>query len=350
MRTSNASNFTSQHCGPQNAAMLKKPAVVCGCGLQLLNCSPALQRPAGPASCRAYATAAEDGQHQQHRQHQQHQHRHRHHHHISWPAHAGFTPYDVFKQSPRAPYSKTRFYDLVKIYHPDRPCNGHPLCSELPPDVRLHRYRLVIAAHEILSDPEKRAAYDRFGTGWSPGGGSSSSSDSDCGAQTSRPNSSRSHSRNSNDPIFTNATWEDWEAWHNSRCSGKGQRQQHTVDNRTFTTFVVLLTLFGGALQASWIGQWSTGYEERLREINEQSMRFLSGRRHQTVTQMGSSEARVQGFLIRRDPSGYGLKEEEQHVYWHALNQRSSPRAVETAAASSGNEAVSETASSETDS
>jgi hypothetical protein len=35
---------------------------------------------------------------------------------------------------------------------------------------------------------------------------------------------------------------------------------------------------------------------------------------------MGSSQARVEHFLIRRDPSGSGLKEEEQAVYEKVLH------------------------------
>ncbi|OJJ51565.1 hypothetical protein ASPZODRAFT_127656 [Penicilliopsis zonata CBS 506.65] len=227
----------------------------------------------------------------------------------TWPTHSGFTPYDVFHQKRGDPYSKSRFYELVKVYHPDRSCNGHPLCREISPEVRLYRYRLLVTAHEILSDPEKRAAYDQSGTGWahSPDAGKSSPS-----------TPSYRYGERDYGPIYSNATWEDWEKWHNRHQP----KQRHSVDNRTFTAFIVLLTLLGGALHASWISQYSSGYEQRLREINEESMRFLTGRRHQTVTQMDSTDARVQGFLMRRDPSGYGLKEEEEQVYRKALDPR----------------------------
>src|SRR5215471_15131681 len=50
---------------------------------------------------------------------------------ISWPITPTFTPYELFKQERTAPYSKARFYHLVKIYHPDRPCNDHPLCKDI---------------------------------------------------------------------------------------------------------------------------------------------------------------------------------------------------------------------------
>ncbi|KAL2829676.1 hypothetical protein BDW59DRAFT_32502 [Aspergillus cavernicola] len=223
---------------------------------------------------------------------------------LSWPSSPSFTPYEVFGQTRGAPYSKHRFYELAKIYHPDRPCNGHPLCKDISPEDRLQRYRIVVAAHEILSSPTKRAAYDQSGTGWSF-------------------NPVATHPRGpvwtgTSDPIYANATWEDWERWYNRN----GQKQENIVDHRTFVTFVVLLFFMGAAVQSSWFTQVSTGYEDRLKDINEQSTRFLNERRKNTVEQTASSEAKVQHFLIRRDPSGYGLKEEEQSVYRKALSPR----------------------------
>lgn len=75
-------------------------------------------------------------------------------------------------------------------------------------------------------------------------------------------------------------------------------------------------------MQASWITQINTGYEERLRAVNEKSARFLTGRRENTANQSGSSETKMQHFLIRRDPTGHGLKDEEQPVYQGVLHSR----------------------------
>jgi hypothetical protein len=219
----------------------------------------------------------------------------------SWPSTRSFTPYEVLNLPRDAPYSKRHYYDLVKIYHPDRPLTDHPLFHQLTPEIRLQRYRIVVDAHEILSDPIKRAAYDRNGLGWS---------------HTVPEAKIEWDSRGPN--IYANATWEDWEDWHN-RHQGP---QQHVVDHRTFIRLVILLVLFGGALQASWIGQMNTGVQGRLREVNEKSARFLHSRQESTVKQMDSNEARVQGFLIRRDPTGSGLKDNEQPVYQKELNPR----------------------------
>lgn len=223
----------------------------------------------------------------------------------SWPKSSYFTPYEVLNLHRNAPYSKARYYDLVKIYHPDRSCDEHPLCRNITPEVRLQRYHIVVTAHEILSDPTRRAAYDQTGAGWSH--------------NRKRYNTVADASADwgpYGPTIYANATWEDWERWNN-RHQGK---QQHVVDQRTFTRLVILLVLFGGAVQASWIGQLNSGYEQRLREVSEDSMRFLSGRRQHTVTQMPHNDARVQSFLIRRDPTGSGLKEEEEAVYQEELH------------------------------
>ncbi|KAJ5481718.1 hypothetical protein N7475_000530 [Penicillium sp. IBT 31633x] len=219
----------------------------------------------------------------------------------SWPTTRSFTPYDILNLHREAPYTKRHYYDLVKIYHPDRPLKDHPLFHQLTPEIRLQRYRIVVEAHEILSNPIKRAAYDRSGTGWNhilP--------DTKIEWNTRGPN------------IYANATWEDWEQWNNRH---KGP-QQHVVDQRTFSRLLILLVLFGGALQASWIGQMNNGVQDRLREVNEKSAHFLHGRRDNTVKQMDSNDARVQSFLIRRDPTGSGLKDNEQSIYQQELHPR----------------------------
>ncbi|KAJ5950758.1 uncharacterized protein N7479_009171 [Penicillium vulpinum] len=235
-----------------------------------------------PYKSRSYATSA-DFPHQNY----------------SWPSSSSFTPYDVLNLPRGATYTKRHYYDLVKIYHPDRDLKGHPLFNHLTAETRLKRYRIVVDAHNLLSDPVKRAAYDRNGTGWT------------------HTVLETTIERNSYGPnIYSNATWEDWEDWHN-RHQGP---QQHVVDQRTFSRLVILLVLFAGALQASWIGQVNTGFNERLRGVNEESARVLQGRKDNTVKQMDSNDARVQGFLIRRDPTGSGLKGNEQPVYQRELN------------------------------
>jgi hypothetical protein len=299
-----------------HVAMFRKASLLCYGGVQLLS-SPTAALPLTRASFgntshrlwaspinRTYATASDPPEQA-----------------YSWPTTPTFTPYDVLNLSCTAPYSKVRYFELVKIYHPDRPCIEHPLCRNITPEIRLQRYHIVVNAHEILSDPDRRAAYDQFGTGWKH--------------QAKRYNTVADATAEwgpYGPTIYANATWEDWERWHNRH----GEKQRNVVDHRTFTRLVILLVLFGGAVQASWISRLNTGYEQRLREVSEDSMRFLSGRRQHTVQQMPSNDARVQSFLIRRDPTGSGLKDGEHHVYEKELSHRNDSPKVNLAGDQAG--------------
>lgn len=225
-----------------------------------------------------------------------------------WPTTPSFTPYDILRQEPAAPYSKRRYYELVKIYHPDLQIEDRRSLKNVSEEVRLQRYRLIVAAHEILSDPEKRAAYDRDGTGWHS---HPDHPDSKLNPKT------HAYAADNDSSIFNNATWEDWERYHNRNKP----KQVQMVSHGTFISFMLLLVLFGGFAQASWITQTQLGLDQRVQETNAKSARLLAKRRQQT-DELKSREHRVQNFLIRRDPTGSGLKEEEEPVYKQALDQR----------------------------
>ncbi|KAF3483794.1 uncharacterized protein GIQ15_03118 [Arthroderma uncinatum] len=230
---------------------------------------------------------------------------------LSWPSSPSFTPYDLFRLERNAPYSKKRYYQLVKIYHPDGHCNGHPHCKDLPESVRLQRYRLLVAAHELLSNPTKRSEYDRFGRGWFQ---RAELFGTHGPAARSAMDAYYSRRRQVDPTIFRNASWEDWEQYH-GRSGGKQQTQSSGASHETFASLFVLLAIFGGVAQAVSIGKYSGFVEDRVKQVNAQCGRFLEGRRHQTVSQMDSVDERVQSFLRRRDPSGYGLNEEEEETY-----------------------------------
>lgn len=230
---------------------------------------------------------------------------------LSWPNNSTFSPYDIFKQERTAPYSNRRFYQLVKVYHPDRPCNGHPLCKNIPESVRLHRYRLLVAAHELLSDPKKREAYDKHGDGWlhRPELFARPKEDSIVYRYSMR--------RAQDADIFRNATWEDWEQWHD-RNNGR-QKQSSPASHSTFASLFLLLALFGGSVQAVSIGKYAGVVENRVQEVDKQCAKVLDERRYHTKLEMESKNQRVQSFLKKRDPSGSGLKGDEEETYRSVL-------------------------------
>ncbi|KAK2757357.1 hypothetical protein FQN54_004871 [Arachnomyces sp. PD_36] len=294
--------------------MLKKTSILCCCGGFPLGAFPISSRlPSSPSpirdnrqrtqtsfrrQCRQYANVRDVDPSESDND-------------LSWPHTHTYTPYDIFKQGRGDPYSKRRFYELVKIYHPDRPCNNHPQCRHISDAVRLERYRLVVAAHEILSDPIKRDTYDRFGADWHQWNRITGfNHDGTEAVGTQQP---YGRGEGFDDSVFKNATWEDWERWYQRHEPRRPQN--YDVSQNTFASLVILIAIFAGVGQLSTFGSYSTSVEERLKEINEQCSRFLAGRREQTLSQMNSQDARVQNFLIKRDPSGHGLKEEEEETY-----------------------------------
>lgn len=200
---------------------------------------------------------------------------------------------------------------MVQIYHPDKTCNHHPASKDVPLSDRMHRYRILVAAHQLLSDPAKREAYDKYGLGWHD----RTELFGPKAAEKSFAARNVQYARHRDDPdsIFNNATWEDWEAWYERR-DGRGP-QVRTVSHSTFASFLVLLTLFFGVGQAVTIGKYASSVDERAKGVSAKRGKFLDGRRQETVTQSDSTDARVQSFLRKRDPSGYGLKEDEEETY-----------------------------------
>src|ERR1700737_266825 len=72
---------------------------------------------------------------------------------IPWPGHANPTPYEIFHLPRTATQQeiKSRYYHLVKQYHPDQA----PTSSS-----STDRFRRVVEAYKILSHPSKRHEYD----------------------------------------------------------------------------------------------------------------------------------------------------------------------------------------------
>ncbi|PMB68465.1 J domain-containing protein 1 [Beauveria bassiana] len=96
---------------------------------------------------------------------------------LVWPAHAKPTPYQVLHVDAGRPYEKTNFVRLVKLYHPDmhrssssggniQDGNNTTTTTTMSPQTRLHRYHLVVAAHQLLSSPAQRRRYDLYKMGW----------------------------------------------------------------------------------------------------------------------------------------------------------------------------------------
>jgi curved DNA-binding protein CbpA len=227
---------------------------------------------------------------------------------LRWPevtsANAIPTPYQIFNQKKGSPYSKQRFYELVKLYHPDR----HDLdasCDGLSYATKLERYRLVVAANDLLSDPVKRSAFDLYGAGWNgmPDVRTRRSSDSSGygGRGWGGPHGPSQ-----------NATWEDWEKWY--ARDAKGPQEPRFVSNSAFVGLIVLFAVLGGIGQATRVGNYSMSFLEQRDALHNSVSKDLI-RRRKEASRYGSREERVQDFLKQRDPIGYGVADPNGEAY-----------------------------------
>ncbi|KAI1103384.1 hypothetical protein F4804DRAFT_310285 [Jackrogersella minutella] len=216
------------------------------------------------------------------------------HHH--WPSSSHPTPYEIFDQQKSAPYSKSKFYELVKIYHPDR--HRHIYSHTLSHAAQLERYRLIVAANQILSDPEKRRAYDLYGSGW--------------GGVRSMENLSRAGYKSWRDVpgnASMNATWEDWERWYNERDGKKEPQQPVYMSNQLFASVLCIFVVVGTFGQAR---RASTNTMD-LVEMQEQHHAAISHdmMRRQSEQAVLNRHERIENFLRQRD--GWAIASTNTH-------------------------------------
>lgn len=209
--------------------------------------------------------------------------------HQDWPSGPHPTPYQIFDQKRDAPYSKARFYTLVKFYHPDRHTQPGAADSSLSHAVRLERYRLVVAANQILSDPARKRAYDLYGAGW----GSKLSMDN-----SAYRNAEKSWRNEPGNPSM-NATWEDWERWYGERDGEKSKQRTVFMSNEMFVVVICAFVVAGSMGQAKRANKSTMG----LVEMHDQKHEAISHdiRRRQTEQYGLSRHERVESFLRQRE-------------------------------------------------
>lgn len=213
------------------------------------------------------------------------------------------TPYQIFELEQRQQYNKARFYELVKIYHPDLSSgkDGGGSGGGMSHETRLERYRLIVAAHTILSDPVKRSAYDRFGSGWSGkaevkgrhawGGGAA-------GAAEKTGPFSHSWQGDPNDPIWQNATWEDWERWHDRRAGT--HHEPVYMRNGYFITCVAVLAIIGSSLNYNRAQDAGTYFVEQRDLVHDRAAKELR-RVRQEKSGFNTRQDRIDFFVRQRE-------------------------------------------------
>lgn len=219
------------------------------------------------------------------------------------------SPYQIFNQKKGSKYSKQRFYELVKLYHPDR--HDHNLANDgLSYETKVERYRLVVAANDILSDPVKRGAYDCYGAGWN--GQPDVLSPRDSSEHSSGWENAKGWAGGPQGPS-QNATWEDWERWY--QRDAKGAQQATYVSNGAFVALILVFAVLGGIGQFTRVGDYSMKFLAQRDSLHDEMSKELMRRRKETTTFFGSREERINSFLRQRDPIGNGVidSREESH-------------------------------------
>jgi hypothetical protein len=199
------------------------------------------------------------------------------------------TPYEILGVQRGVPYTKRRFYELVKLYHPDKHDHS-PAIAHLPTATRVERYRLIVAANDILSDPAKRRLYDDHGLGWTAGRTPS--------VHETMRHADQAWRQRANNPAG-NATWEDWERWYERR-DGKAQEPMY-MSNGTFATLIVALCMIGAFVQmyrADSMGAKYVEYKARHHGAIAEDMRRVS-----LAAAGRSRDERVDEFLRDRKTS-----------------------------------------------
>ena len=218
---------------------------------------------------------------------------------LHWPdpvkPHKTPTPYQILKCNKGDAYTKHRFYALVKLYHPDRSHLALAVAS-LPLHVRLERYRMLVAAHDILSDIEKRKAYDAWGHGWAGHHNTPS---------THHPRDWEYDARRwTSDPRY-NATWEDWERWHGENNGSKEQGERTIqMSNFAFMSLIFAFVSIGAVAQGTRFTTFNNSVIERREQIHrEASMEY---RRSRNATMSGDRNERILTFLEHREANIMG--------------------------------------------
>ncbi|KAH8777390.1 hypothetical protein F5883DRAFT_600933 [Diaporthe sp. PMI_573] len=214
----------------------------------------------------------------------------------TWPKSKNPTPYEIFDQAKSTPYSKKTFYQLVKLYHPDRHAHAHTPGPDgsITQKAKLERYRLVVAANDILSDPTKRRAYDLYGAGW---GGTSEMSN------TAYREADRAWRAQAGTAAH-NATWEDWERWHwenNSRRrdGAAGRSEPRYMSNGLFVMTICVFVLIGGWGQATRAGNHGMYLVEMQEKKDVHISEEMWRRRREKA--MLTREDRIENFLRSRE-------------------------------------------------
>lgn len=216
--------------------------------------------------------------------------------HLPWPAHQFPTPYEIFHVDRSASQSdiKRRYYELVKIYHPDRTAN--------PSAAENERFHKIVAANALLCDTSKRNAFDTYGIGWQWTGVGRHARVYAGQMQGSRFDQ---YNRRRRADHAETAPWDHFYTGNRTQAGGSAGETRYT-SNTNFIGFLVFLSAIGAVVQAARLGKASADINERSDRQHFNTARDLAESRR-LARDLGKDERR-RLFLAHRsgDASGYG--------------------------------------------
>ncbi|KAG5975001.1 hypothetical protein E4U58_002258 [Claviceps cyperi] len=214
-----------------------------------------------------------------------------------WPRTAHPTPYEILGIQRGAPYTKRRFYQLVKLYHPDTHDSSgfgqSNTTQKLSNNTRLERYHLIVAANDLLSDPDKRRLYDNHDIGWNNDRRPRDYRQADREWKFKPGNASR------------NATWEDWERWRNEK-EGKTSSES-PMSNGTYATLVVCMCMIG-ALAHMFSSQEADMMASTYSRQRQDGALWDQVRESRAAASEMSRNDRIDNFLRERENSRFDFR------------------------------------------
>ncbi|ETS83067.1 hypothetical protein PFICI_04943 [Pestalotiopsis fici W106-1] len=220
----------------------------------------------------------------------------------SWPNGSHITPYDILEQPKDQLYNKRRFYQLVMVYHPDR--WQYTSYHGVSKAARVERYRLIIEADKILSNPVKRKAYDERGVGWGLGSPADHGSNRTGFREHESHHKAHMYRHQQGHDAKRNATWEDWEQWRDPRKRYESsQRQAVIICNRSFGLVLLLLAMIGGCGQLARMDHLTTEIaRQRDRNHGDLCDQLLEAESRRAIANRAEL---VQAFLVRRAAASF---------------------------------------------
>lgn len=211
------------------------------------------------------------------------------------------SPYEIFGMGPHNLNQKAlkkEYYILAKKYHPDTSNGNNEETAGLSKEVKDARYRKISNAYEILKNPSRRHAYDRFGQGWEgarpgPYGADGATSNMYNQASTSAAGHGPRYSTQS-DGFWGASGWQDYEDLRN-HSSKKKQNENTTLIGMALVVIAVGVTY----LQLKRIIDVMEDQYFRVKEQNKKLEDSLFWARTNYGFEQGKDD-RVTRFLVMR--------------------------------------------------